>query len=149
MSESLESRNLLESEVCPGALVSPESTRRPQSAVFPEASKPSGPVASFSANLRKLTGISHLAAIDLFDAQVNVVACIENKAGSQESPAICNHLAQTYGAITPEAARKGLELLAEHTADARSHPGKHPNIDRLLMLFREKKILRIKHVFAF
>jgi len=28
------------------------------------------------------------------------------------------------------------------------HPGKHPNIDRLLSLVEEKKTLRIKHVFA-
>jgi hypothetical protein len=45
---------------------------------------------------------------------------IENKAGSQGSVAVYNHLAQTYGAITPEAARKGLEMFAEHTEDART-----------------------------
>jgi hypothetical protein len=27
-----------------------------------------------------------------------------------------------------------LQLYAEHTADARLHPGKHPNIDRLLAI---------------
>ena len=58
------------------------------------------------------------------------------------------YLAQTYGAITPDAARKGLELFAEHADDARQFPGRHPNIDRLLGLIEEKKTLRIKHVFA-
>lgn len=48
----------------------------------------------------------------------------------------------------PEAAKKGLELYAEHTEDAQAHPGKHPNIDRLIALVAEKKTLRIKHVFA-
>ncbi|WP_319239835.1 DUF2322 family protein [uncultured Propionivibrio sp.] len=103
---------------------------------------------SFSDNLKKLPGISHLAAINLLDAEGNLIVAIENKAGSQGSLAVYNHLAQTYGAITPEAAKKGLELYAEHTDDARAHPGKHPNIDRLIELVEQKKSLRIKHVFA-
>ena len=105
-------------------------------------------MSDFAANLKKLPGISHLAALNLLDAEGNVIDTIENKAGSQGSLAVYNHLAQTYGAITPDAARKGLELFAEHADDARLHPGKHPNIDRLLGLVKEKKTLRIKHVFA-
>ena len=102
----------------------------------------------FADNLKKLPGISHLAAINLLDAEGNVVAVIENKAGSQGSLAVYNHLAQTYGAISPDAARKGLEIYAEHTEDARQHPGKHPNIDRLMAVADEKKTWRVKHVFA-
>jgi hypothetical protein len=105
-------------------------------------------VSQFSENLKKLPGVSHLAAINLLDTEGNVLVSIENKAGSQGSLSVYNHLAQTYGAITPDAARKGLELFAEHTEDARLHPGKHPNIDRLLNLLEEKKTLRTKHVFA-
>jgi hypothetical protein len=105
-------------------------------------------VSQFSENLKKLPGVSHLAAINLLDTEGNVLVSIENKAGSQGSLSVYNHLAQTYGAITPDAARKGLELFAEHTEDARLHPGKHPNIDRLLSLLEEKKTLRTKHVFA-
>jgi hypothetical protein len=105
-------------------------------------------VASFAANLKKLPGISHLAAINLLDAEDQLVVVIENKPGSQGSLSVYNHLAQTYGAITPDAAKKGLELFAEHTEDARANPGKHPNIDRLFGLINEKKTLRAKHVFA-
>ena len=105
-------------------------------------------MSDFATNLKKLPGISHLAAINLLDDTGNVVASIENKAGSQGSLAVYNHLAQTYGAITPEAARKGVELFAEDGEDARAHPGKHPNIDRLLTLIAEQKTLRTKHVFA-
>ncbi|MCB1890651.1 MAG: DUF2322 family protein, partial [Rhodocyclaceae bacterium] len=54
---------------------------------------------------------------------------------------------QIYGAITPDAARAGLELFAEHTDDARANPGKHPNVDRLLQLVGEGRTLRVKHVF--
>ena len=105
-------------------------------------------MSEFAANLKKLPGISHLAALNLLDAEGNVVDVIENKAGSQGSLAVYNHLAQTYGAITPEAAKKGLELYAEHADDARANPGKHPNIDRLLTLLAERRTLRVKHVFA-
>ena len=103
---------------------------------------------SFAETLKKLPGVSHLASLNLLDAENNVIATIENKAGSTGSLAVYNHLAQVYGAITPEAAKKGLELYAEHTEDARLHPGKHPNIDRLIKLVEENKTLRIKHVFA-
>lgn len=105
-------------------------------------------MSQFAENLKKLPGISHLAAINLLDPEGNVLVVIENKAGSQGSLAVYNHLAQTYGAITPDAARKGLELYAEHTEDARLHPGKHPNIDRLIGLVEANRTLRIKHVFA-
>lgn len=103
----------------------------------------------FAENLKKLPGISHVAAINLLDKEGALVGCIENKAGSQGSLAIYNHLAQTFGAIVPEAAQKGLELYAEHTEDARQNPGKHPNIDRLLTLADQGGLLRVKHVFAF
>ena len=105
-------------------------------------------MSEFAANLKKLPGISHLAAINLLDEAGNVVASIENKSGSLGSLAVYNHLAQTYGAITPDAAEKGLEIFAEHADDARSNPGKHPHIDRLLALLEEKNTLRTKHVFA-
>ena len=105
-------------------------------------------MSQFAANLKKLPGISHLAAINLLDADGIVFAAIENKAGSQGSLAVYNHLAQTYGAITPDAARKGLELYAEHAEEARQHPGKHPNIDRQLALIDDRKTLRIKHLLA-
>lgn len=103
---------------------------------------------SFAENLKKLPGISHLVAINLLDAEGAVVASIENKAGSQGSLTVYNHLAQTYGSINAEAARKGLELFAEHTEDERQNPGKHPNIARLLAIEAGGPALRVKHVFA-
>ena len=102
----------------------------------------------FSDNLKKLPGISHLAAINLLDADGNIVAAIENKPGSQGSLAVYNHLAQTYGSINAEAAKKGLEIFAEHTDDERANPGKHPNIARLLAIEAGQPGLRVKHVFA-
>ncbi len=103
---------------------------------------------AFADNLKTLPGVSHLAALNLIDAADTVVATIENKPGQAGSLAVYNHLAQLYGAISPEAARKGLEVYAEHTEDARTNPGKHPNLDRLIGLIERGETLRVKHVFA-
>ncbi|MDR2689066.1 MAG: DUF2322 family protein [Azoarcus sp.] len=103
---------------------------------------------AFADNLKQLPGVSHLAAIRLLDTAGQELAIIENKPGQTGSLALYNHLAQLYGAITPEAARKGLELYAEHTSDAHANPGRHPNIDRLLGLIERAETLRVKLVFA-
>jgi hypothetical protein len=103
---------------------------------------------AFAENLKALPGVSHLHAIELLDGEGAVVATIENKPGQTGSLAVYNHLGQIYGAITTEAAKKGLELYAEHAADATAHPGKHPNIDRLLALSRDGGMLRVRHQFA-
>ena len=104
---------------------------------------------AFADNLKQLPRISHLTAIRLLDGDGTVIATIENKPGQAGSLSIYNHLGQIYGAITVDAAKKGLELYAEHADDARQNPGKHPNIDRLLKLIAEGNgLLRVKHVFA-
>ena len=99
---------------------------------------------TFAENLKQLPGVSHIAALDLMDANGTVVATLENKPGQAGSLAVYNHLAQIFGSITTEAAQKGLELYAEHTEDARANPGKHPNIDRLLGIIDRGDSLRVK-----
>ncbi|WP_407278692.1 DUF2322 family protein [Aromatoleum evansii] len=103
---------------------------------------------AFADNLKQLPKISHLAALNLLDAEGATVATIENKPGQAGSLAVYNHLAQLYGSINGEAAKKGLELYAEHTDDARLNPGKHPNIDRLIGVIERGEALRVKQVFA-
>ena len=104
---------------------------------------------AFADNLKQLPRVSHLTAINLLDAEGNVAATIENKPGQTGSLAVYNHLGQIYGAITAEAARKGLDLYAEHVDDAKQNPGKHPNIDRLIEIAAAgKALLRVKHIFA-
>ena len=62
-----------------------------------------------------------------------MLATIENKPGQTGSLVVYAALAALYGSsITPAATTLGLEWYAEHVADAQAHPGKHPNIDRLL-----------------
>jgi len=103
---------------------------------------------AFADNLKDLPKVSHLEALQLLDAEGAEVARIENKPGQAGSLAVYNHLAQIYGAITPDAAKKGMELYAEHTEDALQNPGKHPNIDRLVGLAERGETLRVKQVFA-
>lgn len=88
---------------------------------------------NFADTLKTLPPVSGLAALRLVDDAGHTVATIENRPGQAGSLAVYHALALRHGGrITPAAAREGLALYAEHTADARAHPGKHPNIDRLL-----------------
>lgn len=87
---------------------------------------------SFSDNLKQLPPVAHLASLQLLDNTGQVIAVIENKPGQAGSLAVYAALAERHGDIQPAAAAEGLNLYAEHTADARANPGKHPNIDRLI-----------------
>ena len=98
---------------------------------------------TFQENLAGLPGIEGLSRLELLDGS-NVIATIENKAGSQSSLRVYRMLAEKHGAITPAAAQEGLTLYAEHTDDARTNPGKHPNIDRLFDLISNNATLTVR-----
>jgi hypothetical protein len=89
------------------------------------------PGAIFKDNVHLLPPIDGVHRIDLIDEQGLVVASIENKPGKQGSLAVYHYLKQVFGTLNATAAEHGLLVFAEHTADARNHPGTHPNIDRL------------------
>ena len=89
---------------------------------------------AFADNLKQLPTVAHLAALQLLDAQGQVTATIENKPGQAGSLAVYAALAAKHGSINAAAAAQGLEIYAEHTADAVAFPGKHPNIDRLIAI---------------
>lgn len=89
---------------------------------------------NFATRLQQLPPVAHLAAVQLLDANGQLVATIENQPGQAGSLALYHGLAQQYGgSIGPAAAAEGLQWYGEHLADAQAHPGKHPNIDRLLV----------------
>lgn len=90
------------------------------------------PTASFKDNLQLLPSIEGLARINLIDPSGIIVATIENQPGKQGSLAVYQYLHRAFGSLNAEAASYGLNIFAEHTADAKKHPGAHPNIDRLL-----------------
>ncbi len=103
---------------------------------------------SFADTLKTLPAITHLAALELLDDSGATIARIENKPGKAGSLAVYAALAARHGRIDVAAAREGLELFAEHTADARSHPGKHPNIDRLFEVIQSGATLGVRTIAA-
>jgi hypothetical protein len=88
---------------------------------------------SFADNLAGLPTSDHLDAVEIVypDGRVERIA---NQPGSQGSVRVYAYLAGHHAALDAAAAREALDLYAEHTADAEAHPGKHPNIDRLLAI---------------
>lgn len=98
---------------------------------------------TFQENLTGMPGVEGIEKLELLKDSV-IVATIENKAGSQGSLRVYRHLADKHGAITPAAAQEGIALYAEHTEDARNHPGKHPNIDRLMDMVRNNETLTVR-----
>lgn len=88
---------------------------------------------TFAEILPTLPPVDGIARIELTPHDgAETAAVIENKPGQAGSLRVYHALWQKHGAINSAAAAEGLQLYAEHTADARTHPGKHPNIDRLL-----------------
>ena len=104
---------------------------------------------TFADTLKQLPSIAHLAELHLIDAAGQVAAVIENKPGKAGSVAVYNALAARHGGrIDVAAAEEGLMLYAEHTADARTYPGKHPNIDRLFEVIASAQGYEVRSVAA-
>ncbi|ABE48653.1 MULTISPECIES: DUF2322 family protein [Methylobacillus] len=99
---------------------------------------------TFSEILAGLESSDHIQKIELFDAKGDPAGIIENKPGSQGSVKVYHHLYKKYGIISAAAAREGLEIYAEHAADAQANPGKHPNIDRLFRVIENAGPLSVR-----
>ena len=108
---------------------------------MPATIQPSG---LFKDNLAQLPPFAGIARIDLLDAAETVAASIENQPGKQGSLAVYAYLGQAFGKLDAAAAEHGLEVFAEHTADARERPGAHPNVDRLLEIAAGAAELKIE-----
>jgi hypothetical protein len=91
-------------------------------------------MATFKETLQHLPKVDEVERIELFDAHGMPAGTIENKPGQTGSLAVYHYLLGKYRDINAGAAGEGLQLYAEHTEDAKRNPGKHPNIDRLLLL---------------
>jgi hypothetical protein len=104
---------------------------------------------NFSERLQQLPSVAHLAAVHVSSADGQALATLEPKPGQAGSLVIYHALGVLYGGrITPAAARLGLEWYAEHHGDALTHPGKHPNIDRLLACADSGSVLLVRAVAA-
>lgn len=98
---------------------------------------------TFAEILKSLPTVAHLDRVELTDHE-GAEHRIENKPGQAGSLAVYHAIAKGRDYIDAEAAKLGLELYAEHTADAEANPGKHPNIDRLLRLIEANGRLMLK-----
>jgi hypothetical protein len=103
---------------------------------------------AFADNLKQLPPVSHLAALQLLDAGGQISATIENKPGQAGSLTVYAALADKHGSINAAAAQEGLDIYAEHTADSQAHPGKHPNIDRLIKIIETGQGFTVKLIAA-
>lgn len=99
---------------------------------------------TFAENLAGMESANHLTSLEVLNPDGSQAAVIENKPGSQGSLKLYQYLGMKYGAISPQAAREGLELYAEQTDDAKHAPGKHPNIDRLFQVISSGHTLTIR-----
>ncbi len=101
---------------------------------------------SFADNLAQMPDVSHISAILITTADGNAIDRIDNQPGKQGSLKLYNALHEEFGQLNAAAAKKGLQLFAEHVADARENPGKHPNIDRLFAVAESEAALGLEIV---
>ena len=101
------------------------------------------PSETFKENLEQLPSVESVQRIDLVAGDGAVVGTIENQPGKQGSLAVYQYLARSFDTLDAKAAEHGLALFAEHSADARSRSGAHPNVDRLLEIAAGGTPLRV------
>ncbi len=99
-------------------------------------------MSTFAEILQTLPAIDTIEKLELYDGDT-LIDTIENKPGKAGSVSLYNALNQEFGTLNSAAAKKGITLYAEHTADAEANPGKHPNIDRLFDVIAQHSALRI------
>ncbi|EDY86269.1 conserved hypothetical protein [gamma proteobacterium HTCC5015] len=99
---------------------------------------------TFLEHLEQLPAIEQVQAVVLLDSDGKEVVRIPNAPGKRGSLKIYHALLTQYGALTPEAAQKGLEWFAEKVDEAKEQPGAHPNIDRLFDIVENKTTLSLR-----
>lgn len=104
------------------------------------------PTTSFKDNLNNLPPVDGIVRIELINSDGAIVSTIENQPGKQGSLAVYQYLHKVCGNIDTKAAKHGLEVFAEHTADAKNRPGAHPNIDILLEIITNGTSLDVRIV---
>lgn len=101
---------------------------------------------TFNQILATLPSIEHLAGLNVRagDNLIQHIPAIEGKLGSLK---VYHALAQQFdGKLDRQAAEQGLALFAEHSADAKAHAGKHPNIDLLFKVIAEDHCYQLELV---
>lgn len=99
---------------------------------------------SFVDNLRDLPSVEQIARLELIDSTGAISGVIENRPGSAGSVAVYLAVTIPDGRLDRHAAEQAVQLYAEHVADAREQPGKHPNIDRLFRIIDDDGCLIVR-----
>lgn len=102
----------------------------------------------FKTNLATLPEINGLSGLNVWQGEnlIHHIPAIEGKLGSLR---VYNALAQKFNAkLDRTSAQYGLDIFAEHTADAKQNAGKHPNIDLLLEVIEKDLTYRLEPIFA-
>ncbi len=100
----------------------------------------------FAENLEQFPEVGSIERIEISQDGA-LLSTIDNIDGQRGSLALYNYLLKTMGDLDIYAAKRGLELYAEHTTDARANPGKHPNIDRLILIEATHKPMTMRTVY--
>ena len=100
---------------------------------------------NFQETLATLPEIGHLNGLNICSEDGDIVHHIPAAPGKLGSLKLYHALAERFDSrLDAETAQQGLQWFAEHVADARAHPGKHPNIDLLFRVVAEHQVLRLK-----
>jgi hypothetical protein len=99
---------------------------------------------SFADNLATFPNVENISTILITNSAGDAIDRIENAPGKQGSLKLYKALLEEFGELNAAAAKKGLELFAEHVADAEANPGKHPNIDRLFAIAQSEASLGLE-----
>lgn len=97
----------------------------------------------FLENLEQFPSIEHVERIE-FHQNGRLLSEVKNADGQKGSLALYFYLFKTMGVLDVSTAKRGLELYAEHTQDAKTTPGKHPNIDRLILIEATNQPMEMK-----
>lgn len=97
----------------------------------------------FSENLEQFPSIENIERIEFYQ-NGHLLSDVKNIDGQKGSLSLYFYLFRTMGILDTASAKRGLELYAEHTQDAKNHPGKHPNIDRLLLIQATNENMEMK-----
>ncbi|PVX38863.1 hypothetical protein C8D76_10784 [Pasteurella langaaensis DSM 22999] len=102
----------------------------------------------FKTILDTLPTIDHLSGLNVLNGE-QVIHHIPAVAGKLGSLRVYFALAQQFnGKLDRTSAEKGLEIFAEHTADAKANPGKHPNIDLLFQVINQNLVYVLQPIKA-
>ncbi|WP_274585791.1 DUF2322 family protein [Neisseria leonii] len=102
---------------------------------------------NFQDYLAQMPDIGHLSGLNILNADGSLHHHIPAAPGKLGSLKLYHALLQQFGGtLDRRAAEQGLIWFAEHLADARANPGKHPNIDLLLHVEQNHTVLTLQAV---